>query len=83
MASEWFEIWFADKQSILETMIRNMASDLEAGYSYFGNCITRQRQMIDEYKAKFDAEMEAIKQMEPSRVGHWCYFDLRKRGAIS
>lgn len=47
---EWFEIWYQDKQSILDAMIRNMTADLKCGYDYFGNCITRQREEIAAYK---------------------------------
>lgn len=79
----WFEIWFEDKQSILNTMIRNMASDLENGYDYFGNSITKQRKEIDEYKAQFDEEMKGFRTMEESKIQHWCYYDLKRRGAIN
>jgi len=40
--TDWFEIWCEDKQNILNTMARNMAADLEAGYDFFGNSIQRQ-----------------------------------------
>lgn len=34
---DWFEIWFTDKKAMIETMVHNMAADLENGYDYFGN----------------------------------------------
>lgn len=37
--NDWFDIWFADKQGMIDCMTRNMAADLEAGYDYFGNSI--------------------------------------------
>lgn len=79
----WFEIWFEDKQAMIETMTRNMVADLEAGYDYFGKSITQQRKDIEDYKRQFDDQMEAFKFMDSGRVNQWCYFDLKKRGAIA
>lgn len=75
--------WAANKQSLLETMVRNMAADLECGYNYFGDSITRQRQQIAEYKAQFDSEVDGFKAMEERAVERWCYYDMKKRGAIA
>ena len=83
MKNDWFEIWFADKQSVLETMVRNMAADLDAGYNYFGNCIRKQRSEIAEYKAQFDEECDKLKEMDEKKANRWCYIDLKKRGAIA
>ena len=81
---KWFEMWFADKESILETMVRNMAADLDCGYNYFGDCIRRQREEIAAYKEKFDSEVDHLKEMDDEKkVERWCYLDLRKRGAIA
>lgn len=81
--NDWFEIWYEDKTAMLNTMLRNMVSDLEVGYNYFGKCITKQREEIDAYKAQFDREMDEFKYMEDKAVRRWCYYDLKKRGAIS
>lgn len=83
MKNDWFEIWFADKSSMLDTMVGNMAADLAAGYDYFGNCISRQREEINEYKARFDEECEKLKDMDEKKADRWCYIDLKKRGAIA
>ena len=80
---KWLELWFADKQSVIETMIRNMNDDLSAGYDYFGNCIKSQRTEIDEYKKQFDTEIERLQEMDEKKAERWCYMDLKKRGAIS
>ncbi len=56
-SNDWFGIWFEDKKSIINTMIKNMAADLDAGYNYFGTCIRKQQENIETYKAKFDEEM--------------------------
>lgn len=79
---DWFDLWFEDKKSILQTMIQNMADDLEVGYTYFGACIQRQKAMIDEYKKCFDEQMDVFKAMEEKAVNRWCFYDLKKRGAI-
>lgn len=79
---DWFEIWFQDKQSIMETMLKNMQSDYECGYSWWGQSLTKQRTELDEYKKKFDAQMDEFKYMSDGEVSRWCYYDLLKRGAI-
>lgn len=83
MEGKWFMIWFEDKQSMLNIMIANMQSDLNVGYDYFGNCIKKQREDIDEYKLEFDAQMDMFKEMDDKKVERWCYYDLKKRGVIS
>lgn len=79
---DWFELWVADKKSILETMARNMAADLEAGYDYYGKSIQTQIREMDEYKAKFDADLDKVAEMDDNKVQKWCYIQLLKAGAI-
>ena len=80
--TDWFEIWCEDKKNIMNTMARNMAADLEAGYDFFGNSIQRQIKDMEAYRDAFNAEMDKIAEMEPSRVNHYCYVKLKKAGAI-
>lgn len=80
--TDWFEMFCEDKKNILNTMARNMAADLEAGYDFFGKSIQQQIKDMDEYKKAFDAELDKIAEMEPSRVQHYCYVKLKKAGAI-
>ncbi len=79
---DWFELWFSDKKSILDCMARNMAADLAAGYNYFGKSITSQRVAIEEYKRQFDTEMDSFAKMTETEVNRWCYYNMKKRGAI-
>lgn len=79
---DWFEMWAADKEAMINTMIRNMTADLDAGYNYFGECIKRQRREIEEYRDQFEREMDAFKEMDEKKVQRWCYYDMRKRGVI-
>lgn len=80
--NDWFELWFSDKQSMVNTMVRNMQDDLNAGYDYFGNSIRKQMKEIDEYKAEFDKQMDEFKTMDENAVNRWCFYDMKKRGAI-
>ena len=79
---DWFELWYEDKQSMVDTMVRNMVADLNAGYDYFGNCIARQREEIEAYDKAFTAQAEAFKDMDEKAVNRWCYYDMVKRGVI-
>lgn len=82
MKMNWFEIWVEDKRNILNTMARNMAADLEAGYDYYGKSIQMQIKEMDEYKAKFDADLDKVAEMDDNKVQKWCYIQLLKAGAI-
>ena len=82
MGGKWFTMWLEDVESILETMIRNMASDIDAGYDYFGNSIKKQRAEIDQYKKKIDDTLDMFKDMEDDKVERWCYYEMKKKGAI-
>ena len=79
----WYEVWMDDKESILETMIKNLAADLAAGYNYFGECINRQRENIDTYKREFDSQLMSFADMTEGKRNRWCYYDLLRRGAIT
>lgn len=79
---DYFEMWFEDKNAILNTMVRNLQADLEAGYDYFGNSVTNQRKAIEEYKEKFDNETDTFKTMSIEDANRWCFYDMKKRGAI-
>lgn len=81
--NDWFDVWFEDRESILSTMIRNMTSDLNAGYDYFGQSITQQKQEIAEYKAQTDKTLDMFKDMDEKAVNRWCFYELKKHGAIA
>ena len=79
---DWFEVWQDDKESIIETMIKNMASDLNHGYDYFGKSIVEQRRAIEAYRKETDDTFDLFKTMDEKEVNRWCFYDLKKRGAI-
>jgi Skp family chaperone for outer membrane proteins len=64
-------------------MYRNISDDLEAGYNPDGECITKQRRDIESFLQKFNEEMDKIKEKTKQQVEHWCYYVLKKRGAIA
>lgn len=79
---DWFDLWFEDKKCIIATMSRNIASDLKAGYDFFGNSIQKQIKGLEEYKAKVDYQLDEFKHMEDKEVNKWCFYELKKKGAI-
>lgn len=81
--NDWFDVWFEDRESILNTMVRNMTSDLNAGYDYFGQSITKQKQEIAEYKVQTDKTLDMFKDMDEKAVNRWCFYELKKHGAIA
>lgn len=80
--NEWFEMWLEDKNSILNCMKSNMEADLNAGYSRYCKSIIDQNEMIDSYSKSIDEALENFKSMTEAEVDHWCYYDLKKHGAI-
>lgn len=78
----WFDLWFEDKKSMIDTMVRNMTADLAAGYDYFGKAIRDQKQEIERYKTQLDNELDMFKAMDEKAVNRWCFYDMKKRGAI-
>lgn len=80
--TDWCELWFQDKQSVLETMVKNLAADLSAGYSYFGSSVTKQRKEIEAYKAKFNEEIDKVSSMDEGKASRWCRWDMKRRGVI-
>ena len=81
--NDWFEMWKADRESMLSTMIRNMAADLDAGYDFHGECIQRQKKEIADFEHDYNVILDLISVMEPKKVQHFCYIQLLKHGAIS
>lgn len=81
-SDRWFELWQDDRECMLNTMIRNMTADLNAGYDYFGKCIINQRKEIEDYKKETESAFDLFKSMTEAQVSSWCFYDLKKRGVI-
>lgn len=80
---DWAELWEADHECILRTMYKNMASDLECGYNPFGASIQRQKTMIAEYEKQIHQAWDKFVYMTDAEVNRWCFYDMKKRGAIA
>ena len=80
---DWFELYTADRESVLNTMVGNLCADMDAGYSWFGNSAKKQRAEIQAFKDEYDATLEMFKSMEEDKVQRWCFYELVKRGAIA
>lgn len=80
--NDWMELWVEDKESMMDTMIRNMKADLDAGYNYFGNSIVKQREAIEAYKKDYDETIMSFAGMDEKYINKWCYLDMKRRGAI-
>lgn len=81
-SGEWFTLWEQDKKNILSAMHRNLAADLDAGYNYTGQSIQKQLADIDEYKHEFDEQLMSFVGKSNKEIEDWCYWDLKRRGAI-
>lgn len=81
-SDDWFNMWFEDKENMIDTMTRNMVADLDAGYDYFGKSITQEREELEAYKKKFDEEVDNLKSMTNDEANRWCFYDMKKRGVI-
>lgn len=79
---DWFDIWYADRQSMVDIMVSNMVSDLSNGYDYFDACMVKQRRDIESYKKDTNRTLDLFKTMDEKAVNRWCFYDMKKRGVI-
>lgn len=77
---DWFTLWREDHESITECMMRNMAADIQAGYSYAS--IKKQQAQIEQYDSEWKNQMYQFAEWDDRKVNRWCYYDMLKRGAI-
>ena len=80
---QWYKIWKEDKESIILTMLKNIWSDLDAGYKFYGESITKQISEVKVYQIEYDQRVRLLDSMPLSDANKWCYKDLKKRGAIN
>jgi len=78
----WVEMYHADKQSIIETMIDNLSADLKAGYNPTGLSIMRQLVELAEYKQEYGRESEQLSALLPQYAERRAFENLRRSGAI-
>lgn len=82
MKQNWFDMWLQDRRSMANTMRRNMQADIEAGYDPNGHCIRKQLVAVEDYEMQTDLQIDRFKHMDNTAVQRWCYYDMKKRGAI-
>lgn len=80
--NNWIEIWCDDYTSLIDCAIRNMQSDLECGYDPNGFSIWQSKSAIAELRERYENGLNRIAEMEEKAAQRWCYYDLKKRGAI-
>lgn len=81
--NDWFILWEEDKEGILVTMQANLASDLAAGYDPYGRAVMSQRNDIAVYMRGIADAYDLFKTMPEEAINRWCFYDLKKRGAIT
>ena len=82
MPGFYFALWCEDKRSIQASRIRNLASDLDAGYSPFGSALLGQMQACIASYNEYLEQFKKFSHMTVSQVDEWCRQDLIDRGAI-
>lgn len=79
---DYVEMWHDDKKSIIKTMVKNMNSDIQVGYSWLQKSIQEQLNEITAYSVNYEREAAILATMTPEAQQRWCKRDLIKRGAI-
>ena len=78
----WFEIRENYLKGVISSMYRNLSADLDCGYSPFSKCIREQKELIAEYERKYTEDLANFRTMTDEQINHYCYYDLKMRGAI-
>ena len=79
---DWFELWCDDKESIIDIMRSNIEDDLNAGYDPNGKSIRTSKTELSHYEDDYYKTLDMFKGMNPKEVNNWCFYDMKKRGAI-
>ena len=82
MPGFYFSLWCEDKRSIQAARSRNLASDLDAGYSPFGSALVGQMRSCIDAEQEYVAQFTRFSHMTVSQIDEWCRQDLIDRGAI-
>lgn len=81
-SNEWRKMWDSDKRAMIDTMRRNLAADITAGYSMRGRSVQNQIHDIDEYEYDYFEQIRKLDSMSESEANKWCFYDMKRRGAI-
>lgn len=78
----WFEIREEYIHGVIRSMYRNLMADLECGYNPLGQCIREQKRKIAEYENAYAEDLAKFREMSQEEINHYCFYDLKLRGAI-
>ena len=78
---KYLNLWMDDKQSMINTMIRNMDSDAQAGYSIA--FIKKELKEIQQYITDYESKLDTILKLKDNEIELYCKVDLIASGAIS
>lgn len=81
-SGEWFALWSSDQESMLATRIRNLAADIDAGYSPTGVSVRNQLADIADALNSVLAQYTRLGNMTIDKRGRWCSDDMKRRGVI-
>lgn len=79
----YFALWCEDQRSLQATRMRNITSDLDAGYSPFGSSVRRDFDEVTKASEHYIEKFNDFAKMTVKDIDEWCRQDLIRRGAIS
>lgn len=83
MPGFYFALWCEDKRSLQATRIRNIMSDIDAGYSPFGSVVKAALEEADRASQEYYDAFADFQKMTVAQVDEWCRSDMLRRGSIS
>lgn len=81
-SNEWRKMWDSDKRGMIDTMRRNIASDITAGYSLNGKTVRNQIVQILDYEEEYKHSCEVLDSIGEKAANKWCFYDMKRRGVI-
>lgn len=82
MKTDWKQMWKEDANSMLATMLENMACDARHGYDMRGKSMQEYHREITRYMYWIQDSMNAMEKMNEEEAQRWAHRDLKRRGAI-
>ncbi len=81
--TDWFDVWCADWEGLIETQARNIQSEIEAGWKYKSARVQNEIRILNEFNGEYKMNLGRFGGMTDEEVNRYCYYDLLRRGAIS
>lgn len=78
----WRELWTLCTENTIKTMIANLSSDLNYGYSVLGSSYETQVENITFYRIQFKKDIESLNHMTTEKAERTCFNWLRIHGYI-